>query len=73
MRRTEILAIAAAMPIAGKTAAVRAAAPLLVFAAVDGAGAAVKPGVGIVDTFRRDSDPSIVYPIAGFTVLDEAR
>jgi hypothetical protein len=66
MRRTEILGIAAAMAIAGKTAADRAAAPLLVFAAV-------KPGVGIVDSFPRDSDPSIVYPIAGPTVLDEAR
>jgi len=73
MRRTEILGIAGAMAIAGKTAAVRAAAPLLAFAAVDGAGAAVEPGVGIVDTFPRDSHPSIVYPIAGFTVLDQAR
>jgi molybdate transport system substrate-binding protein len=73
MRRTEILAIAPAMAIAGKTAAVRAEAPLLVFAAVYGTGAAVEPGIRIVDTFPRDSHPSIVYPIAGFTVLDAAR
>ena len=73
MRRTEILGIAAAMTIAGQTATLRAAAPLLVFAAVDGTDAAVEPGGGIVDTFPRDGHPSIVYPIAGFTVLDEAR
>ena len=73
MHRTEILGIAAAIAIAGKTAAVRAAAPLLVFAAVDSTSAAVKPGVGIVDTFHRAHDPSIVYPIAGLTVIDAAR
>jgi molybdate transport system substrate-binding protein len=73
MHRRETLGIAAAMAIAGKTVAVRAAAPLLVFAAVYGTDAAVEPGVRIVDTFPRDSHPSIVYPIAGFTVLDEAR
>ena len=73
MHRRETLGIAAAMAIAGKTGAIRAAALLLVFAVVDGAGAAVEPGVGIVDTFPRDGHPSIVYPIAGFTVLDEAR
>jgi hypothetical protein len=73
MRRTEILGIAATMMIAGKTAAVRAEAPLLALAAVDGTDAAVEPGVGIVHTLPQDNHPSIVYPIAGFTVLDEAR